>query len=85
MATALFPKWGSCLFYLCIAVYLYGDLSIYASAMAKSLGDVIWLVERSFCIDFRITQTDLTSNLTNLATDFFSFQYLRTECNYVLR
>lgn len=31
---------GRTLFYLCIAVYLYGDLAIYATAVAKSLRDV---------------------------------------------
>ena len=31
---------GRTLFYLCIAIYLYGDLAIYAAAVAKSLRDV---------------------------------------------
>jgi len=31
---------GRTLFYLCIAVYLYGDLAIYAAAVSKSLRDV---------------------------------------------
>ncbi|XP_015597813.1 transmembrane protein 104 homolog isoform X2 [Cephus cinctus] len=40
MASIFFNKLGISLFYLCFAVYLYGDLSIYATAVAKSLGDV---------------------------------------------
>jgi len=31
---------GRTLFYLCIAIYLYGDLAIYAAAVSKSLRDV---------------------------------------------
>ena len=33
---------GYNLFYLCIVVYLYGDLAIYAAAVPKSLRDVSW-------------------------------------------
>ncbi len=31
---------GRTLFYLCITIYLYGDLAIYSAAVAKSLRDV---------------------------------------------
>ncbi|XP_012214753.1 transmembrane protein 104 homolog isoform X2 [Linepithema humile] len=40
MASIFFSKFGTTLFYLCFAVYLYGDLSIYGAAVAKSLADV---------------------------------------------
>lgn len=40
MASIFFNKFGTTLFYLCFAVYLYGDLSIYGAAVAKSLADV---------------------------------------------
>lgn len=40
MASIFFNKTGLSLFYLCFAVYLYGDLSIYGAAVAKSLADV---------------------------------------------
>ncbi|KAF4519215.1 hypothetical protein B566_EDAN015321 [Ephemera danica] len=40
MATMFFNKWGRMLFYLCITIYLYGDLAIYAAAVSKSLTDV---------------------------------------------
>jgi hypothetical protein len=40
MASIFFDKFGITLFYLCFAVYLYGDLSIYGAAVAKSLADV---------------------------------------------
>lgn len=40
MASIFFNKFGTTLFYLCLAIYLYGDLSIYGAAVAKSLADV---------------------------------------------
>lgn len=40
MASIFFNRFGTTLFYLCFAVYLYGDLSIYGAAVAKSLSDV---------------------------------------------
>lgn len=40
MASLFFNKFGRTLFYLCIAIYLYGDLAIYSAAVAKSLRDV---------------------------------------------
>ncbi|XP_055606067.1 transmembrane protein 104 homolog [Uranotaenia lowii] len=41
MANLFFGRVGRFLFYFCLAVYLYGDLSIYSAAVAKSLRDVI--------------------------------------------
>ena len=35
---------GMNLFYLCIGLYLYGDLAIYAAAVPKSMRDVAWYV-----------------------------------------
>ncbi|XP_034174436.2 transmembrane protein 104 homolog isoform X3 [Osmia lignaria lignaria] len=40
MASIFFNKFGITLFYICFAVYLYGDLSIYGAAVAKTLADV---------------------------------------------
>uniref|UniRef100_A0A2M4BK33 Putative amino acid transporter n=1 Tax=Anopheles marajoara TaxID=58244 RepID=A0A2M4BK33_9DIPT len=40
MANMFFGRTGRFLFYFCLAVYLYGDLSIYSAAVAKSLRDV---------------------------------------------
>ncbi|XP_037091660.1 transmembrane protein 104-like [Pollicipes pollicipes] len=40
MASFFFSKWGVNVFYVMIALYLYGDLAIYAAAVAKSLRDV---------------------------------------------
>lgn len=42
MANLFFGRIGRFLFYFCLAVYLYGDLSIYSAAVAKSLRDVLW-------------------------------------------
>ncbi|KAJ7369343.1 hypothetical protein OS493_039701 [Desmophyllum pertusum] len=40
MANLFFNKIGVRLFYFCIALYLYGDLAIYAAAVPKSLTQV---------------------------------------------
>lgn len=40
MASLFFNKTGRILFYLCLTIYLYGDLAIYGAAVAKSLRDV---------------------------------------------
>ena len=40
MAGMFFNKTGRMLFYICIIIYLYGDLAIYGAAVAKSLRDV---------------------------------------------
>ncbi|XP_054723410.1 transmembrane protein 104-like, partial [Uloborus diversus] len=40
MAFLFFNKYGVNIFYICIAVYLYGDLAIYAAAVSKSIRDV---------------------------------------------
>lgn len=42
MARLFFNDTGRHLFFLCFAIYLYGDLSIYSAAVAKTLRDVIW-------------------------------------------
>eukprot|EP00055_Hartaetosiga_balthica_P005544 m.16422 g.16422 ORF g.16422 m.16422 type:complete len:445 (-) comp4613_c0_seq2:481-1815(-) len=41
MAQEFFPSWGVKLFYLCIIIYLYGDLCIYVVAIPKSLQSVV--------------------------------------------
>lgn len=41
MASLFFSKVGVNLFYIIIAVYLYGDLAIYGAAVSKSLRDVV--------------------------------------------
>jgi len=35
---------GILLFYVCMIVYLYGDLAIYAVAVPETLRDVVWYV-----------------------------------------
>ncbi len=44
MANMFFSKFGVKLFYISITIYLFGDLSIYAAAISKSLRDVTWSV-----------------------------------------
>merc|ERR1712038_1028472 len=41
MANMFFNKTGVFLFYLCLIVYLYGDLAIYAAAVPKNFRDLI--------------------------------------------
>ena len=41
MADMFFNPFGRILFYICIIVYLYGDLAIYAAAVPKSLRDIV--------------------------------------------
>lgn len=45
MANLFFNQIGVKLFYFCIAVYLYGDLAIYAASISKSLRDVTWYLQ----------------------------------------
>ena len=40
MASLFFNKIGKNLFYICIVIYLYGDLAIYGAAVSKSVRDV---------------------------------------------
>ena len=40
MSSLFFSRSGKNLFYVCLAVYLYGDLAIYGAAVAKSIRDV---------------------------------------------
>lgn len=42
MANMFFSSLGSLMFYVCIVVYLFGDLSIYSAAVSTTLRDVIW-------------------------------------------
>ncbi|XP_055922484.1 transmembrane protein 104 homolog [Eupeodes corollae] len=41
MAGLFFNDFGRVMFYLCIVIYMYGDLSIYSAAVAKSLRDIV--------------------------------------------
>jgi hypothetical protein len=53
MASIFFNKIGITMFYACLAVYLYGDLSIYGTAIAKSIADVscTYIPENYTCND----------------------------------
>lgn len=53
MASIFFNRFGTTLFYLCLAIYLYGDLSIYGAAVAKSVADVVctYMPENLTCND----------------------------------
>lgn len=60
MASIFFNRFGTILFYLCFAVYLYGDLSIYGAAVAKSLADVACTyLPKNFTCNDTIPDTEL--------------------------
>ena len=40
MASLFFSRGGRNMFYICLVIYLYGDLAIYGAAVAKSVRDV---------------------------------------------
>lgn len=42
MANLFLNKSGRTMFYVILCVYLYGDLSIYSAAVAKTVMDIIW-------------------------------------------
>ncbi|XP_055877807.1 transmembrane protein 104-like isoform X2 [Biomphalaria glabrata] len=48
MASMYFNKVGLLLFHLCIIIYLYGDLAIYAAAVPKTLRDVACTFELNY-------------------------------------
>uniref|UniRef100_A0A1B0GCL1 Amino acid transporter transmembrane domain-containing protein n=1 Tax=Glossina morsitans morsitans TaxID=37546 RepID=A0A1B0GCL1_GLOMM len=73
MATLFFNDVGRILFYLCICIYLYGDLSIYSAAIAKSLRDLFCdHVNATDSANFTIfdsTMDSLNLTLSNNETD----------------
>lgn len=60
MAGLFFNDFGRAMFYVCIAIYMYGDLSIYSAAVAKSLRDVV--------CEYNSTNSG-TNNLVNITED----------------
>jgi hypothetical protein len=59
MANMFFSNLGSLLFYVCIAVYLFGDLSIYSAAVSTTLRDVICDRNASLPSNVTVNSTDL--------------------------
>ncbi|XP_075153093.1 transmembrane protein 104 homolog isoform X2 [Haematobia irritans] len=57
MASLFFNDLGRVLFYLCISIYLYGDLSIYSAAVAKSLRDLFCDHPNATTMDFELDPT----------------------------
>ncbi|KRG07370.1 transmembrane protein 104 homolog isoform X2 [Drosophila mojavensis] len=56
MAKIFFNDCGRILFYLCFIIYLYGDLSIYSAAVARSLRDVLCEHDHSNNSDISISE-----------------------------
>lgn len=56
MSAIFFSPLGSMLFYICIAIYLYGDLSIYSAAVSTTLRDV--LCDRNISINHTKTPNE---------------------------
>ncbi|XP_045212425.2 transmembrane protein 104-like isoform X2 [Mercenaria mercenaria] len=74
MAGLFFNKIGILVFNLCIVIYLYGDLSIYAAAVPKSIRDIACTYKHqhnaSDCSDTVLTDSDLcwsSSTLTRMS------------------
>ncbi|KAL3876713.1 hypothetical protein ACJMK2_034515, partial [Sinanodonta woodiana] len=73
MASMFYNKVGEKLFYLCIVIYLYGDLAIYGAAVPKSIRDVACTYRltpnttngTSYC-DGNLTDSDLCWTSTSL-------------------
>ncbi|XP_062126017.1 transmembrane protein 104 homolog [Drosophila sulfurigaster albostrigata] len=57
MASLFFNDFGRVLFYLCFIVYLFGDLSIYSTAVSRSLRDIICEHDRSNSSDISIVES----------------------------
>ncbi|KAG4079730.1 hypothetical protein HA402_014861 [Bradysia odoriphaga] len=73
MAGLFFNDIGRILFYLCIAIYLYGDLSIYSAAVSKTLRDVI--------CDRNMTSDNMTDDQMELEPCWHDYETLtRLDC-----
>lgn len=69
LATLFFNRAGIVSFYICICVYLYGDLSIYNAAVAKSVTDVVCGYNSAN-----------STNYTTPAANFFEYDADEEEC-----
>lgn len=74
MAVLFFNRFGILLFNLCIVIYLYGDLSIYAAAVPKSIRDIACTYKHphnaSNCNATTLADSDLcwtNSNITRMS------------------
>ncbi|CAL1291804.1 unnamed protein product [Larinioides sclopetarius] len=65
MALLFFNRVGVNVFYICIAIYLYGDLAIYAAAVSKSVRDVscTYSPKEAFCNDTLNSTVQCWANL----------------------
>lgn len=61
---------GVIVFYVCISLYLFGDLAIYGSAVPKSIRDVIWYVQmdekslKKIVLSFSTYKLNNSANMT---------------------
>ncbi|BES91967.1 Transmembrane protein 104 [Nesidiocoris tenuis] len=73
MASTVFNRFGQILFFVCLCVYLYGDLTIYSAAVAKTLVD-------TFCdnpsADANVTTTSICWEGYNFTKDTLYKIYL---------
>jgi hypothetical protein len=76
MASLFFNKTGRIAFYLCLTIYLYGDLAIYGAAVAKSLrfvnGDMYLIFSQQ-----KIYTYQIFSNFFNKGTPADVYSFLR--------
>jgi hypothetical protein len=69
------------IFYICISLYLFGDLAIYGTAVPKTLRDLIWFVnEHLVCSPYRFSSLSISTyepiNCTNSTIDDPCFESL---------
>lgn len=62
MTGIFFNDFGRMVFYFCIAIYLYGDMSIYSAAVAKSVRDIICQHNSTSTLSAIISSTEVGLN-----------------------
>lgn len=77
MAELFFSKTGRYLFYLCLTIYLYGDLSIYSAAVSKSLRDIICGENNTF---LNMTNDEINAQPCWYSTDGAANTFTRLDC-----
>ncbi|KAK2714441.1 hypothetical protein QYM36_008858, partial [Artemia franciscana] len=66
MARLFFNRIGTSLFFLCVCIYLYGDLAIYGAAMSRTITDVICTHMTNGSCNATMSDDELCFNHTSL-------------------
>ena len=77
MASLFFSRSGRNMFYICLVIYLYGDLAIYGAAVAKSVRDVACNYRPENMTSFlNISDTEVITTLYILTFELFNLLLL---------